>query len=235
MPPTTDDLGSYIDHTVLKADTTRDTVARFCDEAKTWRFASVCVNPVHVAFVSDRLAGSGVRTCAVIGFPLGANRTEVKELETRLAVADGADEVDMVIDVGAVKDRRDEHVRRDIAAVVAAAHPKAVVKVIIETSALTEEEKIRACRIAVEAGADYVKTSTGFGTGGATVQDVALMARTVGRRAGVKASTGISDLAVFEQMRHAGATRVGTSKGIVILTEAASRQASPSSSGSAPG
>lgn len=225
MLPPHDQLGRFIDHTVLKADTTREVVARFCEEALQWNFASVCVNPVNVAFVAERLEGSPVRTCAVVGFPLGANRTEVKVLETTLAVADGATEIDMVINVGALKDRRDEAVADDIAAVVRAAHPDAIVKVIIETSALDDDEKVRACRLAVEAGADFVKTSTGFGTGGATAHDVGLMARTVGDRAQVKASTGIVDLATFEAVVNAGATRVGTSKGIVIVQEAASRPA----------
>ncbi|MCL3863308.1 deoxyribose-phosphate aldolase [Actinotalea sp. K2] len=220
-----DQLGSFIDHTVLKADTTREILTRFCEDALRWRFASVCVNPVNVAFVTTLLEGSDVRTCAVVGFPLGANRTEVKVLETTLAIADGATEIDMVIDIGALKDGRDEAVANDIAAVVRAAHPHAVVKVIIETSALDDDEKTRACRLAVDAEADFVKTSTGFGAGGATVHDVSLMARTVGNRAQVKASTGVSDFATFEAMLDAGATRVGTSKGIAIVQAAAERSA----------
>ena len=201
MLPPDDQLSRFFDHTVLKADTTREVLARFCEEALRWNFASVCVNPVNVAFVAARLAGSEVRTCAVVGFPLGTNRSEVKVLETTLAVAD------------------------DIAAVVRAAHPDAVVKVIIETSALDDDEKVRACRLAVAAGAGFVKTSTGFGTGGATAHDVDLMARTVGGKAQVKASTGIVDLATFEAVVDAGATRVGTSKGIAIVQEAAKRPA----------
>lgn len=225
MLPPHDQLSRYIDHTVLKADTTRDVLTRFCEEALHWGFASVCVNPVNVKFVAAQLAGSDVRTCAVVGFPLGANRTEVKELETRLAVSDGATEIDMVIDIAALKDGRDEEVARDIAAVVRAARPHAAVKVIIETSALDDGQKVRACQLSVNAGADFVKTSTGFGAGGATAQDVSLMAQTVGDRAQVKASTGISDLASFEAVVNAGATRVGTSKGIAIVQAAAERSA----------
>lgn len=223
MLPPHDQLSRFIDHTVLKADTTREVLTRFCEEARRWNFASVCVNPVNVAFVAAQLSGSNVRTCAVVGFPLGANRTEVKVLETTLAVADGATEIDMVIDIAALKDGRDVAVAADIAAVVSAAHPDAVVKVIIETSALDDGEKVTACRLAVDAGADFVKTSTGFGAGGATASDVSLMARTVGDGAQVKASTGISDLATFEAMVEAGATRVGTSKGIAIVQAAAER------------
>jgi len=207
----------YMDHTVLKPDTVRSTVARFCDEAIQYHFASVCVNPTHVKFVAERLTGTGVKTCCVIGFPLGANTSFVKAVETMEAVKNGAEEVDMVINIGALKDRDDELVYEDIKAVVDAAHPNALVKVIIEASALTDEEKVRACELAKRAKADFVKTSTGFGTGGATVEDVRLMKRTVGPDVQVKASTGINDRETCDQMLAAGAVRMGTSKGILIV------------------
>ena len=207
----------YMDHTVLKPETQRATVARFCDEAIQYGFASVCVNPTHVKFVAERLKGTGVKTCCVIGFPLGANTTFVKAVETVEAVKNGAEEVDMVINIGALKDRDYNLVYEDIKAVVDAAHPKALVKVIIETSALTDEEKVRACELAKQAGADFVKTSTGFGSGGATVEDVRLMKRTVGDSMMVKASTGINNREICDQMIAAGAVRMGTSKGILIV------------------
>lgn len=208
----------YIDHTVLKCATTRDTVKRFCEEARQYRFASVCVNPCHVKFVHDQLEGSGVATCCVIGFPLGATTTLVKTVETVEAVKNGADEVDMVINVGALKDRRLDEVLEDIESVVKAAHPKALVKVILETSDLTDEEKVLGCELAVKAGADFVKTSSGFGAGGATAKDIALMKRTVGGKAKIKASTGINSRADADNMIRAGAVRLGTSKGIRIVT-----------------
>jgi deoxyribose-phosphate aldolase len=207
----------YIDHTVLKCGTTRDTVRRFCDEAKQYHFASVCVNPTHVAFVHEQLAGSGVATCCVIGFPLGATTTLVKTVEAAEAVKNGADEVDMVINIGALKDRRLDEVCEDIRGVVNAAHPRALVKVILETSDLTDEEKVLGCQLAEKAGADFVKTSTGFGQGGATAADVALLKKTVGDRLRVKASTGINDRAICDEMLAAGAVRMGTSKGIRIV------------------
>ncbi len=209
--------GQYMDHTVLKPATTKSTVAKFCAEAIKYKFASVCVNPTHVKFVADKLAGSGVKTCCVIGFPLGANTTFIKGVEAMEAVKNGADEVDMVINIGALKDKDYELVYEDIKAVVDAAHPKAIVKVIIETSALTDEEKVRACELAKRAGTDFVKTSSGFGEGGATVEDVRLMKRTVGENIMVKASTGINDRAMCDQMLAAGAVRMGTSKGIIII------------------
>ncbi|MBT3319717.1 MAG: deoxyribose-phosphate aldolase [Clostridia bacterium] len=209
--------GQYMDHTVLKPATTQSTVAKFCDEAMRYKFASVCVNPTHVKYVADRLKGSGVKTCCVIGFPLGANTTFIKGVEAMEAVKNGADEVDMVINIGALKDKDYELVYEDIKAVVDAAHPKATVKVIIETSALEDEEKVRACELAKRAGTDFVKTSTGFGEGGATVEDVRLMKRTVGEGIMVKASTGINDRMVCDQMLAAGAIRMGTSKGIKII------------------
>ena len=207
----------YIDHTVLKPDTVKSTVKRFCDEAKQYHFASVCVNPTHVRFVANELKGTDVRTCCVIGFPLGANTPLVKATEATEAVQNGADEVDMVINIGALKDKNYELVHQDIKAVVDAAHPKALVKVIIETCLLTDEEKVTACQIAQRANADFVKTSTGFGSGGATVEDVRLMKQTVGESMRVKASTGINDRKIFEELLEAGAVRMGTSKGIKIV------------------
>jgi deoxyribose-phosphate aldolase len=207
----------YMDHTVLKADTPKSTVKKFCDEAKEWKFASVCVNPTHVKYVASELAGSGVKTCCVIGFPLGANTSFVKAVETMEAVKNGAEEVDMVINVGALKDKNYDLVYEDIKGVVDAAHPKALVKVIIETCLLTDEEKVRACELAKRAGTDFVKTSTGFGSGGATVEDIRLMKRTVGDGVMVKASTGINDRKVCDEMLNAGAVRMGTSKGIKIV------------------
>ena len=211
--------GKYMDHTVLKADTVRKTIEKFCTEAKAYTFASVCINPYWVRTVKEFLEGSDVQVCAVIGFPLGANRTEVKVLEARLAVEDGATEVDMVINVGALKDKKYDTVRNEIEAIVHTAHPKAIVKVIIETSALTEDEKVIACTLAKEAGADFVKTSTGFGTGGATVEDIILMKKTVGDTCRIKASTGINNRKVCDEMIAAGAVRMGTSKGILIIND----------------
>jgi deoxyribose-phosphate aldolase len=209
--------GQYIDHTVLKPDTIRSTVKRFCDEARQYHFASVCVSPTHVKFVASELKGTDVKTCCVIGFPLGANTSFVKATEAAEAVQNGADEVDMVINIGALKDKDYDLVYQDIKAVVDAAHPKALVKVIIETCLLTDEEKVTACQIAQRANADFVKTSTGFGSGGATVEDIQLMKRTVGDTMRVKASTGINDRRVFEELLAAGAVRMGTSKGIKIV------------------
>jgi deoxyribose-phosphate aldolase len=207
----------YIDHTVLKADTVRSTLMRFCDEARQYHFASVCVNPVNVSFVADQLKGSGVKTCCVVGFPLGANTSTIKAAEAREAVQNGAEEIDMVINVGALKDGNHELVYRDMKAVVDTVHPDGIVKVIIETCLLTDEEKVTACRLAQKANADFVKTSTGFGSGGATVGDVRLMKQTVGDSMQVKASTGINDRKIFEEMVIAGAVRMGTSKGIRIV------------------
>jgi deoxyribose-phosphate aldolase len=207
----------YMDHTVLKPDTVQSTVKRFCDEAREYGFASVCVNPTHVRYVSSQLAGTKVKTCCVIGFPLGANTSFVKAVETVEAVKNGAEEIDMVINVGALKDKNYALVFEDIKAVVEAAHPAALVKVIIETCLLTDEEKVKACELAKQANADFVKTSTGFGSGGATVEDIRLMKRTVGDSMRVKASTGINDRKTCDQMLAAGAVRMGTSKGILIV------------------
>lgn len=210
------DYARYMDHTVLKAETTRDTVARFCDEARRYGFAAVCLNPYWIAFAKDRLAGSSVKVATVIGFPLGASTPATKAFEARDARVAGADELDMVLNIGALKDGRDELVERDIRGVVEAAGG-APVKVILETSALTDEEKVRACSLAKRAGAAFVKTSTGFGKGGATVEDVKLMKATVGEGMQVKASTGVKTREDADRLIAAGATRLGTSSGPAIV------------------
>jgi deoxyribose-phosphate aldolase len=212
------DYAKLIDHTLLKADTKKEAIVKLCEEAKQHNFASVCVNPTWVETAAELLKGSGVNVCTVIGFPLGANTPETKAFETKDAIAKGATEVDMVINIGALKDKNDELVERDIRAVVDAAKGKALVKVIIEACLLTEEEKVRACELSVKAGADFVKTSTGFSTGGATVADVALMRKTVGPDIGVKASGGVRDLKGMEEMVQAGATRIGTSSGVALVS-----------------
>ncbi|MDO4792748.1 MAG: deoxyribose-phosphate aldolase [Filifactor alocis] len=214
------DIASYIDHTLLKPDATTEQIRVLCEEARKYRFASVCTNSVFTAFVAEQLRGSGVKTCAVVGFPLGAMATKAKALETKVAVEDGAEEIDMVLAVGLLKQREDEKVRSDIEAVVKEAHPKASVKVIIEACLLTDEEKERACRLSLEAGADYVKTSTGFSTGGASLEDVRLMKKTVGEKMKVKASGGIRTLRSALDFIEAGADRIGTSNGVQIVEEA---------------
>ncbi len=213
-------LAQLIDHTILKPDATEAQVAQFCDEARTHGFRSVCVNSVWVPFVAARLRGSDVRTCAVVGFPLGAMLTTAKAAETAAAVAAGATEIDMVIGVGALKDNRHDAVRADIAAVRAAC-PNAVLKVIIECCLLSDDEKRAACRLSSEAGADFVKTSTGFSSGGATTGDVALMREAVGPSIGVKASGGVRTPEAVAAMVAAGATRIGTSSGIALMTQTA--------------
>lgn len=210
-------IARMIDHTVLKADTTEKQIIKLCEEAKEFHFASVCVNPTWVKKSAELLAGTDVKVCTVIGFPLGANTPEVKAFEVTQAIKDGATEVDMVINIGALKDGNNELVERDIKAVVDAAKGQALTKVIIETCLLTDEEKVRACELAVKAGADYVKTSTGFSTGGATKEDIALMRKTVGPDIGVKASGGVRNAADAEVMIAAGATRIGASAGIEIV------------------
>lgn len=211
-------LNKYIDHTLLKADATTKQIEKLCQEAKEYDFMSVCINPGFVEKASELLKDSDVKVCTVIGFPLGANTKEVKAYETRSAVKDGADEVDMVINISAAKDGNWDYVEKDIKAVVEASGD-ALVKVIIETCLLTDSEKVEACLAAKRAGADYVKTSTGFSTGGATVEDVRLMRETVGQDMGVKASGGVGNkedaLAVIE----AGASRIGASRGIDIVKE----------------
>lgn len=204
-----------IDHTILKADATETDVIRLCAEAKEYGFASVCVNSSFVPLVHKQLLGSGVKTCCVVGFPLGAMSTAAKAFESKQARADGAQEIDMVIHLGALKDGRDSYVFDDIKAVVDAADG-ALVKVIIEACLLTDIQKVRACELAVRAGAQFVKTSTGFGPGGAAVHDVALMRKTVGPDIGVKASGGIRTRQDALDMIHAGATRLGTSAGAAL-------------------
>lgn len=206
-----------IDHTLLKAEATQEQIIKLCEEAKKYGFASVCVNPVWVKTATEELKGSDVKVCTVIGFPLGSNTPETKAFEAKNAIENGATEVDMVINIGALKDKNDELVERDIRAVVDTAKGKALVKVIIETCLLTDEEKVRACELAVKAGADFVKTSTGFSTHGATVEDVALMRKTVGPDIGVKASGGVRDLNDLKSMVEAGANRIGTSSGVKIM------------------
>lgn len=210
-------LNKYIDHTILKANATRKQVEKLCDEAAEHGFASVCVNSCWVPLCAERLAGTGVNVCTVIGFPLGAMSTAGKAAEAAAAVADGTDELDMVINVGWLVAGEDGLVRDDIAAVVAAAKGRCV-KVIIETCLLDDEQKARACELSVEAGATFVKTSTGFSTGGATVHDVALMAKAVAGRCKVKASGGIHNAAEAQAMIDAGADRIGTSSGIAIVS-----------------
>ena len=206
-----------IDHTALKADTSIEQIEALCVEAKEYNFASVCVNPTWVKTASELLKNSGVDICTVIGFPLGANTPETKAFETKDAIAKGATEVDMVINVAALKGKNNDLVERDIRAVVEAAKGKALTKVIIETCLLTNEEKERACRIAVKAGADFVKTSTGFSTGGATIEDISLMRKVVGPAIGVKASGGVRSLTDTKAMIDAGATRIGASSGVSIV------------------
>ncbi|WP_086443725.1 deoxyribose-phosphate aldolase [Candidatus Enterococcus lemimoniae] len=211
------ELNQMIDHTILKADAKEEDVLRIIEEAKKYEFFSVCINPCWVALAKEHLAGTSVDVCTVIGFPLGANTSEVKAYEATDAINNGATEVDMVINVGALKSKQYKKVLKDIQAVVEAAEGKALVKVIIETALLTDEEKIKVCELAKEAGADFVKTSTGFSTGGATVADVTLMRKTVGPDMGVKASGGIHNEAEAKAMIDAGATRIGTSAGVAIM------------------
>lgn len=209
-------IADKIDHTMLKADATSATVIRYCREAIQYGFASVCVNSCHAALVSRELSGTEIKTCCVVGFPLGAMSTAAKAFEARQAVADGAEEIDMVINIGAVKDQNWALAEDDIRAVVEASRP-ALVKVILETCLLTDEEKIRACEAAVSAGAAFVKTSTGFSTGGATTADVALMKKTVAGRALVKASGGIRTPEEARAMLEAGADRIGAGNGVPLL------------------
>ncbi len=211
------DLAGMIDHTVLKADTTASIVKKVCDEAKEYSFASVCVNPSYVPLVVDCLKGTSVKTCCVVGFPLGATTTKAKVEETFDVIQKGAQEVDMVVNIGAIKSGEWDFVKNDIEAVVLAAKGKAIVKVIIEACLLTDEEKVKVCTISKLVGADFVKTSTGFSTGGATLDDIRLMRKTVGKDVGVKASGGIKDYKKAMQMVEAGANRIGTSSGIDIV------------------
>lgn len=210
-------LNKYVDHTLLRADATEKQITALCKEAAAHHFMSVCVNPYWVKTAAQCLAGTDVKTCTVIGFPLGASVTGIKVAEVRQAIEDGAEEVDMVINIGELKNGNYQAVKADIQSVTGAATGKALVKVIIETALLTDAEKIKACELAKEAGADFVKTSTGFSTGGATIADVALMRRTVGNEVGVKASGGIRSLEDALTLIEAGANRLGSSNGVVIM------------------
>ena len=213
----TKQIARMIDHTLLKPDAVTSEIEALCKEARVYGFASVCVNPCWVKLCAELLKDSEVKVCTVIGFPLGAASPETKAFETKQAIADGAGEVDMVINIGALKDRDTGTVEYDIRAVTDAAVGKALVKVIIETSLLTDEEKRLACELAVKAGADFVKTSTGFSGGGATVQDIKLMREAVGPDIGVKASGGVRDKESALAMVEAGATRIGASAGVSIV------------------
>ena len=208
----------FIDHTQLKPESTREQIDKIINEAKEYGFKSICVNPTHVKYSAEQLKGTDVLVCTVIGFPLGASTKEVKAFETKNAIENGASEIDMVINIGALKDCRLDEVKDDIESVVKASNGKTV-KVIIETVLLTDEEKVTACKIAKEAGADFVKTSTGFSFAGATIEDVKLMRETVGDGMGVKASGGIKTLADVKVMVDAGANRIGTSSSISIIHE----------------
>ncbi len=221
------DWAGLIDHTLLKPEATDEDIKRLCEEAARYRFASVCVNPTWVRAAACNLSGSGIPVCTVIGFPLGATLADVKAYEARRAIFDGAREVDMVINVGALKSGDDCLVEHDIRSVVQVAHEyNATCKVIIETALLTDDEKVRACTAAKAAGADFVKTSTGFSKGGATVADIALMRRTVGSELGVKASGGVRGLEDARKLVEAGATRIGASVGVKIAQEAAGNRQS---------
>lgn len=213
-----ENMAAYIDHTLLKPEAKREDIIKLCREALQNNFYSVCINPSYVQTAVSELKGSAVKVCAVIGFPLGATTTETKVFEAAEAIASGAEEVDMVIHVGALKGGEEDYVRVDIAAVVKAARGK-IVKVIIESGLLTDSEKVLACSLAKEAGAGFVKTSTGFGPGGATVGDIRLMRETVGPDLGVKASGGVRTLEAARLMIEAGATRIGTSSGITIVQQ----------------
>lgn len=212
------DIALMVDHTLLKPGATQEEIAKLCEEAKAYCFASVCVNPTYVSLCAQLLRGSGVKVCTVIGFPLGSTTPTVKAIEARDAIANGAEEIDMVINVGALKSGNDALVRDDIQAVRDATRGK-VLKVILETALLNKDEKVRACRMSKEVGADFVKTSTGFGPGGATAEDVRLMRETVGPLMGVKASGGIRDTSIAQEMIKAGATRLGTSASVAIVTD----------------
>jgi deoxyribose-phosphate aldolase len=213
------DLAPLIDHTLLKPEATEDQLLQLCEEARRHRFASVCIQPRYVQLVARALEGTSVAVCTVVGFPHGSNETEVKVYEAKLAVSRGALEIDMVIPVGAAKSGRWDQVREDIASVVKAVPPPALTKVILETAHLTDAEKRTACQIAKEAGAAFVKTSTGFGPGGATLDDVRLMREVVGPTVGVKAAGGIRDPKTAVQMVQAGASRIGASASVRIVTE----------------
>ncbi|NLV89190.1 MAG: deoxyribose-phosphate aldolase [Tissierellia bacterium] len=213
------DILGIIDHTLLKPDATDSMIENLCKEAIEYNFCAVCVNPYFVKLAKDLLKDTDIKVATVIGFPLGASTKEVKAFETLDAIKNGADEIDMVINIGALKNKDYDLVKEDIRSVVEAAKGKAIVKVIIETCLLTEDEKKKACELSLEVGADFVKTSTGFSTGGATVEDVKLMKSVVGNEMGIKASGGIRDLETARRMVEAGATRLGASSGVKIAQE----------------
>lgn len=210
-------LAKYIDHTLLKPESTEEEISQIVQEAIKYDFASVCINPHWVSYSFEKLKNTDVKVCTVIGFPLGASPTETKVFETNLAIKNGATEVDMVINIGELKSGNVDFVLKDISEVVKAAEGRALTKVIIETALLTNEEKIKVCELAKQAKADYVKTSTGFSGGGATIEDVKLMRETVGPKIGVKASGGVRDLKGMKEMIEAGATRIGASAGVDII------------------
>lgn len=210
-------ISKYIDHTILKADTTEEAVINICKEAKEYDFASVCVNGCYTSLVRKELEGTDVKTCVVVGFPLGAMTKETKAFETKNAIENGAQEIDMVINIGALKSKNYDLVKEDIKAVVDAAEGKAIVKVIIEACLLTDEEKVKVCEMSKEVGADFVKTSTGFSTGGATVEDVKLMRETVGPNVGVKASGAVRTIDDAKAVIEAGANRIGASSSVAIV------------------
>lgn len=215
-----EDLAGMIDHTLLKPDATPEEIEQICKEAVEYKFASVCVNPGYVSLAKEKVKDSSVKVCATIGFPLGATTTKSKVCEAEEAISNGAQEVDMVINIGRLKSRDYDYVKNDIREVVRAAHSEnALAKVIIETCLLTDDEKEKACHLAKDAGADFVKTSTGFSKGGATAADVALMRKVVGNEMGVKASGGIRSYEDAIIMVQSGATRIGTSSGVKIITE----------------
>lgn len=226
------DIAGYIDHTLLKPEATPAEIEKLCKEAREFHFAAVCVNPPFVKQCAELLRGSDVQIATVVGFPLGAHTTETKVFETEQALADGATEIDMVINIGELKAGHNDFVREDIRSVVRAAHRVgAVVKVIIEAALLNDEEKVRASWLSKEAGADFVKTSTGFGPGGATAHDVALMRETVGPNLGVKAAGGVKNLEQAQEMIKAGATRIGASAGVKIVQEARGEKVEPAAAG----
>ena len=222
-------LAAYIDHTLLKPESSIEEVRKICDEAKKYKFASVCVNPSYIRFVASQLEGSAVTPCCVIGFPFGTHTPEAKKFEAHEAIQNGAKELDMVINIGAVKSNDWHLVKRDIQAVVDTAKGKAGVKVIIETALLTDEEKVKACAVSKLAGADFVKTCTGFAGGGATVEDIELMRKTVGPEMGVKASGGVRTYETAVKMIKAGANRLGATAGIAIISGPEDGSSSPCS------
>jgi deoxyribose-phosphate aldolase len=227
QPTNSKEVAALIDHTLLKPEATRKDIERMCAEGLKYQFASVCANPVFAAQLSQALRHSDVKTCVVVGFPLGANTSAIKLDEARRALDEGAREIDMVIHIGALKAGEDAAVKTEIESLAVASHQsKAILKVIIETALLSEEEKIRACRAACDAGADFVKTSTGFSSAGATADDVALMRRVVGPGIGVKASGGVRTLDDLLKMVEAGASRIGSSNGVTIVQEARAKYGS---------